>query len=176
MNRYYRHIWLLVVTILLLISATNVHANRQRLVTWVADGDTLQVQAIGLVRLIGIDCPEKKESDRDWKYLNMGCKNRKTLRDNAQSTLKRVIKLCKGKQVRLQFGNNKRDRYGRTLAYVWLPDGRMLNRIILEEGRGLVYRRFDFSYKKNFIQLEKSALKRQVGIWHGLRMKKYRKR
>lgn len=176
MNRSYRNIWFSFVTILLLAIATTVSANRQGVVTWVADGDTLQVQGVGMVRLIGIDCPEKEESDRDWKYLKKGCNSRNLLRSNAKSTLKRVIQLCKGKYVQLQPGSDKRDRYGRMLAYVWLPDGRMLNRIILEEGRGLVYRRFDFIHKKNFIQLEESALKRQVGIWHELRVKKRRKR
>ena len=28
----------------------------------------------------------------------------------------------------------ERDRYGRFLAYVYLPDGRMLNEVLVEEG------------------------------------------
>lgn len=172
MNHFYRNISLFLITIIMLAGATTVSANRQGMVTWVADGDTLQVKGVGMVRLIGIDCPEKEASDRDWKYLKKGCNSKKLLRSNAQATLKRVIQLCKGKYVQLQPGSNKRDRYGRLLAYVWLPDGRMLNRIMLEEGRALVYRRFDFIHKQSFIQLEKSALKRQVGIWHELRVKR----
>ncbi len=118
-----------------------------------------------MVRLIGIDCPEKVISDRDWKYMKMGCKTQQCLRDNAQSTLNRVTKLCKEKQVQLEFGDESHDRYGRTLAYVWLPDGRMLNRLLLQEGRAMVYRRFNFSYKKNFIKIEKLARKHHLGLW-----------
>lgn len=138
---------------------------KQGIVTWVNDGDTIQVQGVGTVRLIGIDCPEKEDSDRDWKYLRSGCRNQDSLRRSASSTLKRVIDLCKGEQVQVQIDGDERDRYGRTLAYVWLPDGRMLNQLLLKEGRALVYRRFDFIHKKEFIHLETTAKKSHVGIW-----------
>lgn len=138
---------------------------RQGRVTWVNDGDTIQVQGVGTVRLIGVDCPEKEISDRDWKYLRHGCSKQDHLRLSAASTLKRVIALCKGEQVQVQVGGDKRDRYGRTLAYVWLADGRMLNQILIEEGRAMVYRRFDFEHKEKFIRLETTAKQRRVGIW-----------
>ncbi|MBW2187165.1 MAG: thermonuclease family protein [Deltaproteobacteria bacterium] len=154
---------------LLFIVPTTLLANqaqtKQGRVTWVNDGDTLQVQGVGTVRLIGVDCPEKETTDRDWKYLRHGCSNQDRLRLSATSTLKRVIHLCKGKQVQVQVGGDKRDRYGRTLAYVWLADGRMLNQLLLEEGRAMVYRRFEFDHKKEFIRLESIARRRHVGIW-----------
>lgn len=37
-------------------------------------------------------------------------------------------------RVRYRVGVEERDRYGRLLAYVWLPDGRMLNRVLVEQG------------------------------------------
>jgi micrococcal nuclease len=39
-----------------------------------------------------------------------------------------------GTRVRYRLGVEARDPYGRSLAYVWLPDGRMLNRLLLERG------------------------------------------
>ncbi|MDY0191233.1 MAG: thermonuclease family protein [Desulfuromonas sp.] len=150
-------------------------ATRHGVVTWVYDGDTIQVQGIGTVRLIGIDCPEKVESDRDWKYLKMGCKDRGTLRASSAATLKQVIKLCKGKKVQLQGGSDGTDRYGRMLAYVWLPDGRMLNRIMLQEGRAMVYRRFNFIHKDDFIEVETTARHQQRGIWAGFNKKDFEK-
>lgn len=155
-------------TLLFIAPATlfaNEQPTKQGWVTWVNDGDTLQVQGVGTVRLIGVDCPEKETTDRDWKYLRHGCSNQDHLRLSAASTLKRVIHLCKGKQVQIQVGGDKRDRYGRTLAYVWLPDGRMLNQLLLEEGRAMVYRRFEFNHKKEFIRLEATAKRRRAGIW-----------
>lgn len=145
------------------------------IVNWVYDGDTLQISGIGVVRLIGIDCPEKMGSDRDWKFLKMGCKDHNTLRASTKNTIKRVIKLCKGKMVQLQCGGDKKDHYGRMLAYVWLPDGRMLNRTLLREGRAIVYRRFNFKYKKDFLQLEQQARKQRLGIWHQLNKKALKK-
>lgn len=154
---------------LAIISSTTLHAGEHHtkygMVTWVNDGDTIQVQGVGIVRLIGVDCPEKETTDRDWKYLRLGCEDQEYLRQSAASTLKRVIQLCKGEQVQIQTGGDIHDRYGRTLAYVWLPDGRMLNQLLLEEGRAMVYRRFEFAHKKEFIRLESMARKQQVGIW-----------
>jgi len=149
---------------------------REGIVKWVYDGDTLQIQGVGAVRLIGIDCPEKVASDRDWKYLRMGCKDIDTLRASSRSTLKRVIRLCKGEKVKIRSGGDQRDRYGRLLAYVWLPDGQMLNRIILQEGRAIVYRRFNFSHKDDFIALENKARQQQLGIWRGRSKKSLKKK
>jgi len=39
-----------------------------------------------------------------------------------------------GARVRLELDVQERDRYGRLLAYVWLPDGRMLNRVLARNG------------------------------------------
>ncbi|MEJ2700672.1 MAG: thermonuclease family protein, partial [Desulfuromonadales bacterium] len=61
--------------------------------------------------------------------------------------------------------HDERDRYGRLLAYVVLPDGRMLNRLLLEKGYAAVYRRFDFRLKQDFLRAEADARRRQVGLW-----------
>ena len=39
-----------------------------------------------------------------------------------------------GTEVRYRLGTEERDRYGRALAYVWLRDGRFLNRLLVERG------------------------------------------
>ena len=39
-----------------------------------------------------------------------------------------------GIEVRYRLGTEERDRYGRALAYVWLPDGRFLNRLLVSKG------------------------------------------
>jgi micrococcal nuclease len=39
-----------------------------------------------------------------------------------------------GDEVSLEFDMERTGRYGRLLAYVWLPDGRMFNEVLLEEG------------------------------------------
>jgi micrococcal nuclease len=39
-----------------------------------------------------------------------------------------------GARVRYRLGVEERDRYGRALAYVWLRNGRFLNRVLVARG------------------------------------------
>jgi micrococcal nuclease len=85
----------------------------------VTDGDTLRLGELGPVRLIGIDTPEV--------YGGVECFGRE-----ASDFAARLLPL--GTRVRYRVGVEERDRYRRLLAYVWLPDGRMLNRVLVERG------------------------------------------
>lgn len=133
-------------------------------VSWIYDGDTLKIDAIGKVRLIGIDTPEKDGSQRD-RYLQKQGISSTALRRIANEALKFNIAEVKGKRVRLQFDDERQDRYGRTLAYVYLPDGTLLNRLLIEKGYAVVYRRFDFKLKENFLRAEAAARSRRAGLW-----------
>ena len=138
----------------------------------VVDGDTLVVYLDGRkerVRLIGIDTPESSP-------------NRKALRDSRRSGLDLdaiveagkeakgyVMSLVKpGDDVYLEFDVQKRDRYGRLLAYVYLKDGRMLNELLLENGYALVYT-FppNVKYVDRFLKLQEYARTNELGFWKG---------
>ncbi len=134
------------------------------IVSWVYDGDTLQVDGIGKVRLLGIDVPERENSPRD-DYLRRQGVDRTVQRRIAKEALKFVIAEVKGKQVRLQLDEEHRDRHGRLLAYVFLPGGRNLNRLLLERGYAAVYRRFTFRLKEDFILAETEARRQRLGLW-----------
>lgn len=140
-------------------------AQHTGVVSWIYDGDTLQVENIGKVRLLGIDTPESKDSGRDGYYLKRHKISRKKLRSIAKQAKKFNIRHVKNKQVRLEFDQDKTDKYGRKLAYIYLPDGRMLNQLLLEKGLAFVFRRFDFKYKKDFLKTEKEAQLTQQGLW-----------
>jgi micrococcal nuclease len=88
-------------------------------VTKHTDGDTLWLSGIGKVRLIGIDTPEV--------YGSGECFGRR-----ASTFVERTAPL--GATVRYRLGVDERDRYGRALAYVWLADGRFLNRLLVARG------------------------------------------
>ena len=83
--------------------------------TKVSDGDTITVEGVGKVRLVGVNTPEKGVAGADTsKYL--------------------VEKLCLNREVSLDIDNSKHtDKYGRTLAVV-IVDGKNLNEILLKEG------------------------------------------
>ncbi len=133
-------------------------------VQWIYDGDTIKVAGIGKVRLIGIDTPEREDSDRDRFYRRWDIPP-KRLRRIASEVLQFNISRVKGKTVTLSFDQEKTDRFGRTLAYVALPDGRLLNRLLLEKGYATVYRRFDFRLKDDFLTAENIARNKQLGLW-----------
>jgi micrococcal nuclease len=88
-------------------------------VTKHTDGDTLWLSGIGKVRLIGVDTPEV--------YGGVECYGRE-----ASAFVERTVPL--GSEVRYRLGVDERDRYGRALAYVWLRDGRFLNRLLVARG------------------------------------------
>lgn len=74
-------------------------------------------------------------------------------------------KLTEGEMVRLEYddGTQRRDRYGRLLAYVYLPDGTFLNAEIIKQGYGFAYTRFPFKYLEKFRQYE--ARGTGAGLW-----------
>tara|TARA_B100001094_G_scaffold224651_1_gene218880 strand:+ start:3242 stop:3664 length:423 start_codon:yes stop_codon:yes gene_type:complete len=91
----------------------------------VVDGDTFIIMYRGQqtkVRLIGVDTPEA------YDYKNV----REEYGGKQASAYTRS--LIQGKKVTLEFDHVMYDKYGRLLAYVYLPDGRMLNAVLVENG------------------------------------------
>jgi micrococcal nuclease len=89
----------------------------------VTDGDTIRVLLGGReepVRLIGIDTPEK-----DGPFTEEECFGREATRFTTD--------LLDGERVRLEFDTERRDRFDRLLAYVWLGD-ELVNEAIAREG------------------------------------------
>lgn len=136
----------------------------QGTVTWIYDGDTLKIDPVGKVRLIGIDTPERGNSQRDQYLIRQGVGAARQ-RQIYQLAKNFNIRQVKGKKVTLSFDDSLRDRYGRLLAYVHLPDGRLLNRVLLEQGLAVVYRRFSFRLKEDFLIAESEAKRTGLGLW-----------
>jgi len=136
----------------------------QGVVSWVYDGDTLEIDNLGKVRLIGIDTPEREASPRDSFLEKQGVSATK-LREIYQSAKTFNISHVKGQTVSLSLDHPPRDRHGRLLAYVYLPDGRLLNSMLLEQGLAVVYRKFNFRLKKEFLAAEEQAKQTGIGLW-----------
>jgi micrococcal nuclease len=85
----------------------------------VVDGDTIVLSRLGKVRLIGVDTPEV--------YGGAECYG-------AAASAFTKSTLPAGRRVRFRIGRESHDRYGRTLAYVWLADGTFFNRLLAQRG------------------------------------------
>jgi micrococcal nuclease len=120
-------------------------------ITKVTDGDTVWLNTLGKVRLIGIDTPEV--------YGHTGCYG-----PQASAFADRM--LHPGTRVRYRIGRESHDRYGRTLAYIWLPDGRMFNQLLAEDGyaRTLTIAPND-DYAKLFATEARHARDAHRGLW-----------
>ncbi|MDA2921424.1 thermonuclease family protein, partial [Desulfobacterota bacterium AH_259_B03_O07] len=71
-----------------------------------------------------------------------------------------------GKRVHLEFEPEDRyDRYGRMLAYVFVENGTLFNAELVKKGFARVIAPSPFRYYKEFKQYERQARKGGVGIW-----------
>jgi len=124
----------------------------ERRCTRVIDGDTIVLDGDETVRLLAVDTPEMDHPN-------------KTVRFFAAKAKAFTAGLVLDRQVRLEFETERLDEYGRTLAYVFLPAGRLLNAEIIRNGYGHVYSRKVYSRTEEFRILEREARENGVGLW-----------
>jgi micrococcal nuclease len=104
----------------------------------VVDGDTVDVDDLGFgvwlkkerVRIMGIDTPESRTSDKIEKIFGKA----------ASARLKELIEedciLCTTKD---RSGEDERGKFGRVLGDFRLSDGRMVTKVLIEEGHAVDY-------------------------------------
>jgi micrococcal nuclease len=129
-------------------------ASGQRLVVRVVDGDTLVLDDDERIRLIGVDTPETKHPAKPVEPLG----------PEASAFTRRV---AEGKLVTLRFDRDKRDRYQRLLAFVFIGE-RCLNEDLILAGfsRCITRYPFDAAMQRRFQAAEAKARAAQRGIWH----------
>ncbi|MGA3086650.1 MAG: thermonuclease family protein [Thermodesulfobacteriota bacterium] len=121
-------------------------------VTRVIDGDTIILSDGQHVRYLGIDAPERAGKGPA-EFL---------AQESTQFNRRLVLK----KEVRLEFGQEKRDRYDRLLAYVFLDNGLFVNGELVKQGlahvlyHGPRMERFD-----ELLKLQREAIQDSRGIW-----------
>ena len=149
MNRKFSILVIPVLIVLLLLSAS--HAEIYK-VKRVIDGDTLLLINGERVRLIGVDTPETKHPQKPVEYFG-------------REAYLFTRQMVDGKEARLEFERQRRDRYGRLLAYVYLLDGTFLNAEIIKQGFGFAYTRFPFKHMEEFRRHEREARENRRGMW-----------
>lgn len=124
-------------------------------VRYVRDGDTLVLHDDRHIRLIGINTPELAASGKPAEPLAI----------RARDHLRRLI-FQQGNRVRVLYGEQRQDGHGRSLAYLWLPDGTPLADELLREGLGwLVAIPPDTRYVDCGEKAEATARTAGRGVW-----------
>ena len=137
------------------------------LCTRVVDGDTIVVEKIGKIRLIGVDTPETKHPRKPVEYFGK----------EASNFTKRMVE---GKRVRIEYDWQRKDKYNRVLAYIYvmtndardMPEFKnrasielMVNAELIKQGYGHAYTKFPFKYLEQFRKYEKEARENKRGLW-----------
>jgi micrococcal nuclease len=129
---------------------------RTALVTRVVDGDTAHVRYHGrdvTIRFIGVDTPETVAPGQPIECFGPEA--------SAFTT-----KTLDGETVRLEFDVDRIDPYGRTLAYLWMPDGSMFNRTLVRDGFATVATYPpDTRYVQRFQAAQRDARGDGRGLW-----------
>ena len=150
---------LLLSFLLLLASCANSDLQRADLATIikVIDGDTVVVKIqnkIETLRLIGVDTPETVHPTKGVECFG----------PQASGFTKTVLK--PGITVKLLRDIEPRDRYQRLLVYLFLPDGKFFNQMLVEQGFA---RTLNIAPNSAFADLlashESSSRNRRVGLW-----------
>lgn len=124
----------------------------------VIDGDTFVIfNTYGSeekIRLIGVNAPESRNSGKKKKE------------EFGEESKKFLTNLLKNAKVRLEFDVQRVDRYGRTLAYVYLENGTFLNEYLVKTGYAQVAT-FppNVKYKELFIEAQRYARENKTGLW-----------
>ncbi len=127
-------------------------------VSAVYDGDTVRVRLAGQkderVRLIGVDCPELDDARERVRLMAFLAK---------RFTFSRLYQA----PVELLPGPEKRDSYGRLLAYIRTEGGEMFNETLVREGFAFAYLNFPFdeAWKTRLKDAEKAARRSGKGLW-----------
>lgn len=118
----------------------------------VIDGDTIKLINGERVRYIGIDTPELHHPKKPVEYM-------------AEEAKEFNEKLVGGEVVRLEFDVERRDKYGRLLAYVYAGDT-FVNARLLEEGYAQTLTiPPNVKYADEFLRLQRKAREENKGLW-----------
>lgn len=126
---------------------------RRYAVERIIDGDTLLLTDGTRIRLIGVDTPETKHPNRPVEPLG----------PEATEFVKQHIQ---GQTISLQFDRERRDRYQRVLAYVYVGEW-FLNEELIRAGFSRAETGYPYSnlMKKRFQKAEADARDNHTGIW-----------
>jgi len=124
-------------------------------VQYVHDGDTVRLQDGRKLRLIGINTPELARKQQPEQPL-------------AQQARLKLMALLRQSDYRvmLQYGLQPKDKYQRSLAHIYLPNGSNIQQALLEAGLATAYTTPPNAQLSDcYRRAELGARKARLGIW-----------
>jgi endonuclease YncB( thermonuclease family) len=122
-------------------------------VRWVADGDTLILEDGRKIRFLGINAPETAHDGLPAQPFGRA----------AQRYNRR---LAENQMVRLEFDQERHDRFGRWLAHVYRRDGLWLNREMVAKGLAIyLYTPKNRKHGGKLLSAQREAMESRVGLW-----------
>ncbi|MCA9048590.1 MAG: thermonuclease family protein [Planctomycetaceae bacterium] len=120
----------------------------------VLDGDTVETADGTRVRLLGIDAPEVAHHDQPGEQFG-------------PESAAWLHQLVNNRVVTLRIGDPSTDIYGRTLAWIILPNGRNVSELSLATGHARLLDRFGLpeEYEDSLRRAAAEARVRRVGLW-----------
>ena len=147
----------LALLVLLLVPALQQTARAEQVrVAKVYDGDTVRLRDGRTVRLYGIDTPETGHDGNSAQY---GA-------ERAKAMLERLVART---ELRLENAPQGRDHYDRVIGLLSLPDGRVINELLLAAGLGYWYPHPSKNrapwLQERFLPLQRLAIEQGRGVW-----------
>jgi micrococcal nuclease len=122
-------------------------------IRYVYDGDTAVLKTGEEVRYLGIDAPEIGHCGEKSDFMALESRNYN-------------LHLVRNASVRLEFDEEKKDRYGRLLAYVFLENGDMVNMRLVRKGFALVLvKKPNMKHFSQLLECQRQAITEKLGIW-----------
>jgi micrococcal nuclease len=135
-------------------------------VEYVYDGDTIRLVNGEKVRLVGIDTPEMHENAKLQRDAQRSGQDVRTILELGRRSYEFVKPLVDGRMVRLEFDVERRDKYARSLAYVYLEDGTFLNEMIIKSGYAYPMTiPPNVKFADRFKELFRQAVEQKLGLW-----------
>jgi micrococcal nuclease len=143
--------WSILFCLVIIVYSCDSHSRRNDnsahfgFVTHIVDGDTYDIVLAGQqtrIRMEGIDAPERGM-------------------DFYKQAKNYLGELCENNEIRVEITDT--DRYGRSIAKSYLPDGRELGHEMVKAGMAWHYKKY--SDDATLAQLELDAQNARIGLW-----------
>ena len=150
-----KNLFMALVLFLSLLVLSLAHAENYH-VAFVYDGDTILLQNGTKVRYLGIDTPEiDHENGNDEPFSQ-----------EARDLNRELVNM---KTITLEYDRQTKDRYKRTLAYVFMENGEMVNALMVKSGLAYVVSyKPNLRYRSYLINVQRQAIRERLGIWQNL--------